>query len=77
MTGHDPQGQPRRTRRDSAHPDPRSDGLRISFDAVAESADERLPAFLARPEAAPVYHGFTILDGVASEGFMLGTISAL
>jgi hypothetical protein len=55
----------------------RRDGLRVSFDPAASSSDEGLPGFLARREVAPIYHGFTILDGVEADGFSFGTISAL
>jgi hypothetical protein len=30
-----------------------------------------------RREAAPVYHGFPVIEGVEADGFRLGTISAL
>jgi hypothetical protein len=46
----------------------------LATDAGAESADPELPAFLARPADAPVYHGFPVLD-VEVEGFRLGMIS--
>ena len=52
-------------------------GLFLSLDADAESADEALPAFLARPENTPVYHGFQVLEDVEVDGFRMGTISAL
>jgi hypothetical protein len=32
-------------------------------------------AFIARPEDAPVYHGFVILEDVAVDGFTLGKIT--
>lgn len=59
---------------------PRSDkaaGLPLSIDVGAKSASHDLPAFLARPEGEPVYHGFQVLEGVEVDGFRLGTISAL
>jgi hypothetical protein len=56
--------------------DDQRDGLPLSLDPAA-SSDESVPGFLARPEGAPVYHGFTVLEGVEAEGFRLGTISAL
>lgn len=55
----------------------REDGLPLSLDPAATSADETVPAFLARPAGAPVYHGFEVLEGVEADGFRLGTISAL
>lgn len=34
----------------------------------------RLPAFLARPVGAPVYHGFPIVPETMTDGWCLGTI---
>jgi len=50
-------------------------GRQIQIDKSAGSADPSLPAFLARPEGALVYHGFPILDDVEVEGFKLGMIA--
>lgn len=50
-------------------------GRPIALDLTAASSDPNLPAFLARPEGAPVYHGFPILDDVEVEGFRLGMIT--
>jgi hypothetical protein len=50
-------------------------GQAILTDGRAESVDPSLPAFLARPKDAPVYHGFRVLEGVELEGFKLGMIS--
>ena len=50
-------------------------GLPLALDRDAESADPNKPAFLARPEGAPVYHGFPILADVNVDGFTLGLIS--
>jgi len=47
----------------------------LTLDASAESVNPNLPAFLARPESAPVYHGFPIVEGVEVEGFRLGMIT--
>jgi len=55
--------------------DERPEGLPLALDADAESADPSLPAFLARPEGAPVYHGFPVLADVVVDGFTLGLIS--
>lgn len=50
-------------------------GRPIREDPEAESADLDMPAFLARPEGAPVYHGFPILEDVEVDGFRLGMIT--
>jgi hypothetical protein len=50
-------------------------GRPLREDPDAASADPNLPAFLARPEDAPVYHGFPILDDVEVDGFRLGMIT--
>jgi hypothetical protein len=57
--------------------DPPSDrrGLPIATDPTAKSASADLPAFLAKPPGAPVYHGFKILEDVNLDGFTLGIIS--
>jgi hypothetical protein len=50
-------------------------GRQIQIDENAGSADPSLPAFLARPKDAPVYHGFPVLDDVEIDGFKLGMIA--
>jgi hypothetical protein len=50
-------------------------GLPIAMDANAQSTSADLPAFLAKPHGAPVYHGFRILDDVNVDGFTLGVIT--
>ncbi|MGA1984130.1 MAG: hypothetical protein ABSG84_16900 [Acidobacteriaceae bacterium] len=50
-------------------------GRQIQIDETAGSADSSLPAFIARPEGAPVYHGFPVLEDVEIDGFRLGMIS--
>lgn len=52
---------------------PKKDGP-LQLDADAARADPSLPAFLARPEGAPVYHGFVLTD-VQVDGLRLGLIS--
>lgn len=47
----------------------------LTVDPKAASADPGLPGFLARPEGAPVYHGFPLLADVVVDGFQLGTIT--
>jgi hypothetical protein len=52
------------------------DGVPLRLDTEAPTADPSLPAFLARPEDAPVYHGFPLLEGSRTEdGWCFGTIS--
>jgi hypothetical protein len=52
-------------------PDPPT-GRPLAIDPDAESARPGEPAFIARPEGAPVYYGFPILDDVEVDGFKLG-----
>jgi len=52
------------------------EGRPLDLDADAASAEPSLPAFLARPEGAPVYHGFRLIDEVEVGGFRLGAISS-
>ena len=55
--------------------DEKQKGLPITLDVNAESASPDLPAFLARPKGAPVYHGFLLLEDVSADGFTFGTIT--
>jgi hypothetical protein len=41
----------------------------------AQSASPTEPAFIARPEGAPVYYGFVVLNDVIVDGFTLGKIT--
>jgi len=50
-------------------------GQPLALDPGAVSAKTGLPAFIAKPENAPVYYGFVVLDDVAVDGFKLGKIS--
>ena len=50
-------------------------GRPLATDDQAESTDPSLPAFLARPPGAPVYHGFPVIDGAEVGGFRLGMIT--
>jgi hypothetical protein len=50
-------------------------GKRILLDSSAQSANEKLPAFLARPAGTPIYHGFPIIEESATDGWYLGTIT--
>jgi hypothetical protein len=56
--------------------EPESKGLPLELDPEAASADSTLPGFLARPEGAPVYHGFRLIDDIEFEGFKLGAITS-
>ena len=52
-------------------------GRPLALDRNAKSADETIPAFVARPSSAPVYHGFDVLEDVVIDGFTLGLITAI
>jgi hypothetical protein len=54
-----------------------STGRPLAIDGKAESASPTEPAFIARPEGAPVYHGFVVLDEISVDGFTLGKITNL
>ncbi|WP_406695034.1 hypothetical protein V5E97_28740 [Singulisphaera sp. Ch08] len=57
-------------------PNDQSEGVPLRLDPKADSAAPSLPAFLARPEGAPVYHGFPLLEQSRSDdGWCFGTIS--
>ena len=47
----------------------------LLLDPAAQSASAELPAFLARPADAPVYHGFPVVAESATDGWYLGTIT--
>jgi hypothetical protein len=50
-------------------------GRPLAIDATARSASPTEPAFIARPDGAPAYYGFVVLDDVTAEGFTLGKIT--
>ena len=52
-----------------------SKGRDLILDPSALSAVDELPAFLARPDDAPVYHGFALLDLPAVDGWRFGEIT--
>jgi hypothetical protein len=60
---------------DTQKPPNPAEGHQIALDSLAKSASRTEPAFIARPEGAPVYHGFQILNDVVVDGFMFGKIS--
>lgn len=47
----------------------------ILLDPLAQSASAALPAFLARPSGAPVYHAFPVIAESATDEWYLGTIT--
>jgi hypothetical protein len=50
-------------------------GQPVRLDDAAVSSDPDLPAFIAKPPDAPVYHGFPLLKNSECEGFIFGTIT--
>ncbi len=52
-------------------------GRPLAIDATARSASPTEPAFIARPDGAPVYYGFVVLDDINVDGFTLGKITDL
>jgi hypothetical protein len=50
-------------------------GKPLAVDRHAASASPSEPAFVARPNGAPVYYGFHVLEDVTVEGFTLGAIT--
>jgi hypothetical protein len=55
--------------------DERQTSRPLKLDETAESADSKLPAFLSRPEGAPVYHGFGIVEQTETDGWYFGAIT--
>ncbi|MDR3633546.1 MAG: hypothetical protein P4L84_06900 [Isosphaeraceae bacterium] len=51
------------------------DGKPLLTDIDAESASAELPAFLARPPGAPVYHGFPLVEETRTDGWCFGAIT--
>ena len=47
----------------------------LAVDSDAKSASPTEPAFVARPDGAPIYHGFRLLEDVTVEGFTFGAIT--
>jgi hypothetical protein len=50
-------------------------GRPLAIDPEAKSAQEGVPAFIARPPDARIYYGFPILGDVQVDGFAFGMIS--
>jgi len=51
------------------------EGKPLRLDAQAQSSSHELPAFLARPAGAPVYHGFPLVEETLTEGWCYGAIT--
>lgn len=51
-------------------------GKTILQDPNAESSDPSKPAFLVRPEGAPVYYGFPLVEATRTDGWCFGAITA-
>jgi hypothetical protein len=51
------------------------DGRPLTLDPNAVSASTDMPAFLARPDGAPVYHGFRMLECAPLDGWQFGEIT--
>ena len=51
------------------------DGKTLRTDHQARSEDPLLPAFLARPTDAPVYHGFPLVEESRTDGWCYGAIT--
>jgi hypothetical protein len=51
------------------------DGKSLVIDANAATAGPGLPAFLARPQGAPVYHGFPLIEETRTDGWCFGAIT--
>jgi hypothetical protein len=47
----------------------------LKLDTTAASADSSLPAFLSRPDDAPVYHGFPLVPETETDGWYYGAIT--
>lgn len=48
----------------------------IVTDPNAKSAQAGAPAFVSRPEGAPVYHGFVVIEESETDGWRYGAITA-
>ena len=47
----------------------------LKMDDTSISTDPELPAFLAKPDGAPVYHGFPIVPETMTDEWCLGVIT--
>ena len=48
----------------------------LLLDEQKVSSSSELPAFLSRPEGAPVYHGFVLVEETRTDGWCFGAITA-
>lgn len=53
-----------------------SEGKKVRNDPDAESKDPSVPGFIARPDGAPVYHGFVVVPETMTGGWAYGAITA-
>lgn len=51
-------------------------GKTMLQDPTAKSQTPGEPAFLSRPEGAPVYHGFPLVEETRTDGWCFGAITA-
>ena len=51
------------------------EGRKIKVDENATSNAEELPAFIAKPDGAPVYHGFPLIPSTETDGWTFGAIT--
>ncbi len=49
--------------------------MNLKLDEMSISTDSELPAFLAKPDDAPVYHGFPLVPETITDGWCLGAIT--
>ena len=52
-----------------------NEGRNILTDPEAKSSDASTPAFVAKPEGAPVYYGFPIIEESETDGWRVGAIT--
>jgi hypothetical protein len=55
--------------------EPNADSRPLRLDPAATSALPEQPPFVARPDGAPVYYGFPIIESSAVDGFRFGMIT--
>jgi hypothetical protein len=51
------------------------DGKKIFQDDKAPSRTQGMPAFLSRPEGAPIYYGFPLVEETRTDGWCFGAIT--